>query len=105
MAANRGRKAYTPGGALELIVAVAAFSRSRDLDAKLNLYERMGVRESLIAVASREQLLWRELTESGYRLLAPEIDGVFRSRFFPGLSLDPTALRRKGMTRLLAVLQ
>ncbi len=76
-------------GAPELIVEVAASSRSRDLGAKLKLYERIGVREYLVAVTGKEQFLWNELTESGYRSLDPGADGIIRSRCFPGLWLDP----------------
>jgi Uma2 family endonuclease len=93
------------GGAPELIVEVAASSRSRDLGAKLKLYGRMSVREYLVAVAGKKQFVWYELTESGYRPLDPDADGVFRSRFFPGLWLDPAALWRIDLARLLAVLQ
>jgi Uma2 family endonuclease len=93
------------GGAPELIVEVAASSRNRDLGAKLKLYERIGVREYLVAVAGKEQLLWNELTESGYRSLDPGADGIIRSRCFPGLWLDPAALWRLDLPRLLAILQ
>ena len=92
-------------GAPELIVEVAASSRSRDLGAKLKLYERMGVREYLVAVVGKEQFLWNELTERGFRSLDPGADGIFRSRCFPGLWLDPTALWRMDLAHLLAILQ
>jgi Uma2 family endonuclease len=92
-------------GAPELIVEVAASSRSRDLGAKLKLYERIGVREYLVAVAGKEQFLWHELTERGYRPLEPGADGIIRSRCFPGLWFDPAALWRNDLMLLLAILQ
>ena len=71
----------------------------------MKLYERIGVREYLVAVTGKEQFLWNELTESGYRSLDPGADGIIRSRCFPGLWLDPAALWRNDLTRLLAILQ
>jgi hypothetical protein len=69
------------------------------------LYERIGMREYLVAVTGKEQFLWNELTERGYRPLEPGADGITRSRCFPGLWLDPAALWRNDLTRLLAILQ
>lgn len=95
---------YT-AGAPELIVEVAVTSRARDLGAKLSLYERMGVREYLVAVPSTQQLFWKELAEGGYRSLDPGADGILRSHCFPGLWLDPDALWRLDLARVFAVLQ
>ena len=92
-------------GAPELIVEVAVSSRSRDLGVKLKLYERMGVREYLIAVTEQAKLIWNEWTPEGYQLLDPGADGIFRSRCFPGLWLDPQALWSLDRPRLLDVLQ
>jgi Putative restriction endonuclease len=92
-------------GAQELILEVAASSRARDVGPKLKMYERMGVREYLVAVAAKEQIQWHELTEGGYRSVDPGADGIVRSRFFPGLWLDPAALWRIDLTRLFAILQ
>ena len=92
-------------GAPELIVEVAVSSRARDLGAKLRLYERMGVREYVIAVAGQKQLLWKVLSPGGFESLDADDDGVFRSRCFPGLWLDPAALWSRDQARVLAVLQ
>lgn len=92
-------------GAPELIVEVAVSSRTRDLGVKLKLYERMGVREYLIAVVGKKNVIWNELTPSGYRALEPGGDGILRSRCLPGLWLDPAALWRLDKARLHAVLQ
>jgi Uma2 family endonuclease len=92
-------------GAPELIVEVAVSSRARDLGVKLKLYERMGVREYLIAVVAKRQFLWNELTANGYQAVEPDADGIFRSRCFPGLWLDPAALWGIDLAALFAVLQ
>ena len=76
----------------------------RDLGAKLKLYERMGVREYRIALTGKEQLLWNELTETGYRSLAPGADGLFRFRCFRGQWLDPGPVWRTDLPRMFAVL-
>ena len=93
-------------GAPELVVEVAVSSRARDLGAKLKLYERSGVREYLIAVPGKNLLLWKELTAaSGFEPFEPDSDGIFRSRFFPGLWLDPAALWRLDLASLFDVLR
>jgi Uma2 family endonuclease len=95
---------YT-AGAPELVVEVAASSRTRDVGAKLKLYERMGVREYLIADTRHREFLWKDWTGGAYQPLEPGADGIFRSRFFPGLWLDPDALWRLDLPRLFAVVQ
>lgn len=81
-----------PSGAPELIIEVAVSSRSRDFGAKKRLYERMGVREYLIAVPRNQELVAFSLTPSGFLPLETDPDGVLRSRYFPGLWLDIKAL-------------
>ena len=92
-------------GAPELVVEVATSSRSRDLGIKLKLYERMGVREYLVAVTRKEKFIWNVLTPGGYQVLEPDADGISRSRFFPGLWLDVAALWRFDLARMNTVLQ
>jgi Uma2 family endonuclease len=87
-------------GAPELVVEVAVSSRSRDFGAKKRLYERMGVREYLIAVAGREELVWHVLTPSGFQPLSPDADGILRSRVYPGLWLDPAAVWSLDLPRI-----
>jgi Uma2 family endonuclease len=92
-------------GAPELIVEVAVSSRARDLGVKPKVYERMGVREYLVAIAGAKQFSWSVLTERGYEPLEPDSDGILRSRCFPGLWLDPAALWSRDRKRLLTILQ
>ncbi len=79
-------------GAPELIVEVSWSSVSRDLGVKLDLYCRAGVREYLTVLLETHQVTWRQLSRGRYREIAPDDDGLLRSRVFPGLWLDPTAL-------------
>ena len=100
---SRDEGDYT-AGAPELVVEIAASSRARDLGVKWKLYERMGIREYLIAVAGKQQFLWNVRTGSAYQMLNPGSDGIFRSRCFPGLWLDPNALWSGDLPRLFAAL-
>ena len=65
---------------------------ARDSGVKLRLYERSGVREYIIVRPSKKQIAWRELVDGKYRQIAPDASGLYRSRIFPGLWLDPAAL-------------
>jgi Uma2 family endonuclease len=106
---ERGGQSWIEGsyavGAPELIVEVALSSYSRDLGVKRRLYERMGVREYLVAVVNRKQLSWFELANERYIALEPGADGILRSRCFPGLWLDARALWEYDDACVLAVLQ
>ena len=79
-------------GAPELVVEVADGSRSIDLGAKLAAYERAGTREYVVVAIEPEDVLWH--VRKGDRLvqISPGPDGLYRSRTFPGLWLDPLAL-------------
>jgi Uma2 family endonuclease len=79
-------------GAPELIVEVSGSSLSRDLGVKLDLYRRVGVLEYLTVLLETRQVIWRQLSRGRYREIAPDDDGLLRSRVFPGLWLDPAAL-------------
>ncbi|HLK65956.1 MAG TPA: Uma2 family endonuclease [Bryobacteraceae bacterium] len=101
---SRDEGEYT-AGAPELVLEVAVSSRARDLGVKFKLYERMRVREYLVAVVSQATFLWHEWTESGFRLIEPDSEGILRSRHFPGLWLDAAALWRLDQPQILTVLQ
>jgi len=81
-----------PAGAPELIVEISGSSLSRGLGIKLDLYRKAGVREYLTVQLQPRQLLWRHLSRGCYRELAPDDDGLLRSRTFPGLWLDRAAV-------------
>jgi len=103
-----GRSAVERGlwtGAPELIVEVSQSSRDHDLGPKLRLYRAAGVLEYITVVLSEQQVTWRQLVDGDYRPIAPDADGLLRSRVFPGLWLDPDALLRRDSRRLLDVVQ
>ena len=92
-------------GAPELIVEVAVSSYSREFGAKKRLYERMGVREYLIAVPREHKLVCQGLTTTGFQIIEPGTDGVFRSLCFPGLWLDTASVWVDDLQRMNSVLQ
>jgi Uma2 family endonuclease len=79
-------------GAPELIVEIAWSSRSIDLSAKLRDYERAGVREYVVQNLHDQSIHWHFLQDGKFELLTPGSDGIYRSRAFPGLWLDPIRL-------------
>jgi hypothetical protein len=92
-------------GPAELLSEVSASSASMDLHQKLELYQEAGVLEYLVVVLKTKQIRWHRLVKGKYRLMAPDSEGVYRSRIFPGLWLDSKALFANDMAHVLAVLQ
>jgi len=90
-------------GPPELVIEVAHSSEAIDLDAKRADYERAGVLEYLV-LCVREKLLKPFDLKAG-RELKIDSDGIYRSKVFPGLWIDPSAVLTGDITRLLAVVQ
>src|SRR5207249_12279391 len=84
---------------------VSASSASFDLHTKLTVYRSSGVREYLVWRVLDQQFDWFVLRAGQFQLLAPDSEGLLRSEVFPGLWLDPSALLRGDMARVLAVVQ
>jgi Uma2 family endonuclease len=90
----------------ELIVEVAASSRSRDLHQKKRAYERAGVREYIVWRTRDRALDWFELgTDGRYFVRTPDERGLIESTQFPGLILDVPALLRQDKRSVLAALR
>ena len=92
-------------GAPELIAEVAASSAAYDLGDKKKAYRRNGVQEYIVWQMFENKLDWFVLQDDEYVLLAPDEDGILRSRIFPGLWLAVEALLVGEMPAVLAVLQ
>lgn len=92
-------------GAPELAVEVSGSTASRDLGVKLELYRTEGVREYLSVVLHPRQVIWRQLVRGRYREIPADQDGILRSRVFPGLWLDPSAIWDQGKSLRAAVEQ
>ena len=94
-------------GPPEFIAEVASSSASYDLHSKKRDYERHGVGEYLVVLVREPHVVWfvREGgAQSAFRELSAGSDGILRSPTLPGLWLDPQALLRDDMNRVLDVL-
>lgn len=92
-------------GAPELIAEVAASSAANDLYDKKRAYRRNGAKEYLVWQVFENKLDWFILENGAYISLDTDVNGMIKSRTFPGLWLDVAALLNGEMTQVLAVLQ
>jgi len=92
-------------GAPELVVEIAQSSRDYDLNEKKADYERAGVLEYLVVELDRHRIHWFILRDERFASLRPGRDGIYRSKVFPGLWLDPAALFARDLDRLIQVLE
>ncbi|MFI5461274.1 MAG: Uma2 family endonuclease [Isosphaerales bacterium] len=92
-------------GAPELVVEVARSSRYYDLKQKKADYERAGVREYVVVELDPNRIHWFIRRGTRFAVLRPGPDGIYRSRVFPGLWLDPKALYAEDLDRLIQVLE
>lgn len=92
-------------GSPDLVAEVAASTVSIDLHLKLHVYRRNGVREYLVWRVLDQAIDWFTLRNDQYERLTLDTEGIYRSAIFPGLWLDPAALARGEMARVLHILQ
>jgi Uma2 family endonuclease len=92
-------------GPPDLVFEIAASCAAYDLHDKRDVYRRNGVREYAVWQVYDEQIDWWALEDEVYKPIEPDEAGVIRSRVFPGLWLDATALLADDMAQVLAVLQ
>jgi hypothetical protein len=104
-----GGKSYVEdtylAGSPELLTEICLSTGSMDLHQKRDLYEDAGVQEYLVVVVKKKQIRWHRLVRGKYKQIAPDADGIYRSRVFPGLWLDSMALFKDDMVQVLATLQ
>lgn len=92
-------------GTPEFVAEVAKSSENYDLHDKLQVYRRQGVREYLVVRVRDAQIDWFRLVEGRYQSIQPDGSGILKSMVFPGLWLDPAALLKGDLARVLTVLQ
>ena len=102
--AQRDAQGYVTAGP-DLVVEVAASRANYDLNDRLEVYRRFGVREYVVWRVYDQAVDWFILRGEHFDTLSPGADGVFRSEFFPGLWLDPAALIRNDLPQVAKVLQ
>jgi hypothetical protein len=95
---------YVVGGP-EWVGEVAASSASFDLHTKLPVYERNQVQEYLVWRVLDQAVDWFTRRDGKFTPLTPDSDGILRSRVFPGLWLDATALVKGDLARVLAIVR
>ena len=91
-------------GAPELVAEVTASSVSIDLNTKFRVYRRNEVREYVVWRVQDRAIDWFVLRHGDYEQLAVNAAGNYESEVFPGLWLDPAALIRGDLRRVLHVL-
>jgi Uma2 family endonuclease len=91
-------------GAPELVAEVASSSASYDLNAKLHVYRKHGVKEYIVWRVRNRAIDWFALRSGEYVRLVASPDGILKSEVFPGLWLDPAAMLDGNLARVLAVL-
>jgi Uma2 family endonuclease len=92
-------------GAPELVAEISHTTSPRDTGIKLRLYERSGVREYLLVRPGKRKIAWYMLVDGKYQQLEPDADGIFRSRVFPGLWLNPEELWNRNYAGMAATIQ
>lgn len=92
-------------GSPELAAEVAASSVSIDLNTKLRVYRRNQVQEYIVWRVYDRAIDWFTLFEGRFDPLPRTADGIYQSRVFPGLWLDPAAMTRFDLATVLQVLQ
>src|SRR5436190_2196815 len=76
-----------------------------DLGTWLGVYESGKVPEYLAVLLYEQEIRWHILVDGKYKLLPQGLDGIWRSRAFPGLWLDGLALLQGNLAQVLAKLQ
>ncbi len=92
-------------GVPELIVEIAGSSASYDLHHKLEAYRLNGVPEYLVWQIYENQFNWFILEDEKYIRIEPNVEGILRSRVFPGLYLAVDSLLSGDMATVAEVLQ
>jgi Uma2 family endonuclease len=92
-------------GSPDLVGEIASSTASFDLHTKLRVYRRNRVQEYLVWRVLDKAIDWFALHGTDYDRLPLGSDGILRSEVFPGLWLDPSAMIRSDLARVLEVLQ
>jgi Uma2 family endonuclease len=102
-----GGRTWDEGGFIhgppELVVEIAKTTRYFDLGPKLGDYERAGVQEYLVRAIDPDEIYWFAQHQGVFEQQSIGPDGLYRSKVFPGLWLDPVALVAGDIKRLQAV--
>ena len=92
-------------GAPEMVGEISASGESIDLNSKLRLYLRNRVQEYIVWRVEDEVIDWFIQRQGRFERIEPVAAGIIQSEVFPGLWLDPQALIKLDLVRVLHVLQ
>ena len=101
---SKTRKGYVVGG-VEFAAEVSASSMWYDSNEKLHEFERNGILEYMVWRVDEDEIDWFQLKASKYQRLPLTKDGLFKSKVFPGLWLDPRAIIEGNLIKVLEVVQ
>ena len=87
------------------MIEISRSTRYLDLTGKKADYERTGVREYLVVELDPNRIHWFIRRGKRFARMRPGPDGIYRSKVFPGLWLDPEALYADDLDRLIEVLE
>ena len=93
------------GGCPELVIEVASASRSIDLGPKLADYEKGGALEYIVLAVNPDEVYYFVRKGDGLVRIKTDIDGLYRSKAFPGLWLDPVAIFGNDKSAIIATLE
>jgi Uma2 family endonuclease len=92
-------------GAAEFAAETASSSASYDLHDKLEAYQENGVLEYVVWRVRDEAIDWFILKRGKYQRLPLSKDGLYKSKVFPGLWLDPKAMIAGNLAKVIEVVQ
>ncbi|MDQ2730959.1 MAG: Uma2 family endonuclease [Armatimonadota bacterium] len=92
-------------GAPELLVEISVSTTWLDLNPKKRDYAAAGVEEYIVVQPEKRTIHWFYLVNGSYETSQPDADGIYRSRVFPGLWMDPIALLDDDKKRVRAIVQ
>ena len=92
-------------GAPELALEVSNTSVLIDLHAKKQMYDKYGVREYIVVETKRRVVHWFVRRVDQFVPLKVDADGILKSKCFPGLWLESSALFDRSAARLLTTLK
>ncbi len=92
-------------GAPELVIEIARATRYIDLGPKRLDYARAGVGEYIVRAMEPDELIWHVGEAGALQPIPADPDGIYRSKQFPGLWLDPGALLANDLAGLIVTLE
>jgi hypothetical protein len=101
---SKTKKGYITGG-VELAGEIAGSSCSFDMNEKYAAYEQNGILEYIVWRVEDQVIDWFILKRGKYQRLVKVKNGLYKSKVFPGLWLDPNAMVAGNLAKVIDVVQ